>query len=55
MSTILGTILMIGNVLYRVAVDYLSNIIVGTILFPIRTVEKGLNNIQLLLSQPLKV
>ena len=40
-TSIVGIVAMIGELAYRFVVDYISNIIVGTILFPINTIQQG--------------
>ena len=48
-TSIVGIVAMIGELAYRFVVDYISNIIVGTILFPINTIQQGNQYAELLL------
>ena len=48
-TSIVGIVAMIGELAYRFVVDYISNIIVGTILSPINTIQQGNQYAELLL------
>ena len=48
-TSIVGIVAMIGELAYRFVVDYISNIIVGTILFPINTIQQGNQYAELLI------
>lgn len=46
LSAIIGALTIVGSFVKRFVIDYISNIVVGTMLFPLKVIEQGSKNMQ---------